>query len=134
MMAAIYYGAMYGGSTTAIVSTSPAKPRPSHRHRPPCDGKAGQGRAGPRHIRHLLLRGRHPEPDGADLLAPVLANFALAFGPPEYFALMFMGLSLVMSLSGRALLKGIISMSLGLTASLIGNYPVPALPGLPSAP
>lgn len=54
----------------------------------------------------------------------MLANFALAFGPPEYFALMFMGLSLIISLSGRALLKGIISMALGLTASLIGQNPL----------
>ena len=46
---------------------------------------------------------------GLTLFAPALANFALAFGPPEYFALMFMGLSLVISLSGRALLKGLIS-------------------------
>ena len=54
----------------------------------------------------------------------VLANFALAFGRQEYFALMFMGLSLIISLSGRALLRrAIISMSLGLTASLIGAEP-----------
>ena len=48
----------------------------------------------------------------------------MVFGPPEYFALMFMGLSLVISLSGRALLKGIISMALGLTAALIGQDPL----------
>jgi putative tricarboxylic transport membrane protein len=56
--------------------------------------------------------------------APILADFAVVFGPPEYFALMFMGLSLVISLSGRALLKGVISMALGLTAALIGQDPL----------
>ncbi|MCU0562377.1 MAG: tripartite tricarboxylate transporter permease, partial [Desulfobacterales bacterium] len=56
--------------------------------------------------------------------APTLAQFAVLFGPSEYFALMFMGLSLVISLSGRALLKGIISMALGLTAGLIGQDPL----------
>ncbi|MEI6155214.1 MAG: tripartite tricarboxylate transporter permease, partial [Deltaproteobacteria bacterium] len=61
---------------------------------------------------------------GLTFFAPVLANFALAFGPPEYFALMFMGLSLVISLSGRALLKGIIAAALGLIASLIGQNPL----------
>jgi putative tricarboxylic transport membrane protein len=61
---------------------------------------------------------------GLTLFAPLLANVALAFGPPEYFALMFMGLSLVISLSGRALLKGLISMSIGLLASLIGQNPL----------
>ena len=54
----------------------------------------------------------------------MLAEFAVVFGPPEYFALMFMGLSLVISLSGRALLKGVISMALGLTAALIGQDPL----------
>jgi putative tricarboxylic transport membrane protein len=48
----------------------------------------------------------------------------VVFGPPEYFALMFMGLSLVISLSGRALLKGLISMALGLAAALIGQDPL----------
>ena len=58
------------------------------------------------------------------LIGPSVANIALAFGPPEYFALMFMGLSLVISLSGRALLKGLISMALGLGAALIGQDPL----------
>ena len=54
----------------------------------------------------------------------MLADFAVVFGPPEYFALMFMGLSLIISLSGRALLKGVISMALGLMAALIGQDPL----------
>jgi putative tricarboxylic transport membrane protein len=58
------------------------------------------------------------------LFAPTLAEFAVVFGPPEYFALMFMGLSLVISLSGRALLKGIISMAIRLGAALIGQDPL----------
>jgi putative tricarboxylic transport membrane protein len=61
---------------------------------------------------------------GLTFFAPLLANVALAFGPPEYFALMFMGLSLVISLSGRALLKGLIAMSIGLLASLVGQNPL----------
>jgi putative tricarboxylic transport membrane protein len=93
MMAAIYYGAMYGGSTTAVVVNIP-------------------GVAGTLSLIALTL------------FAPMLADFAVAFGPPEYFALMFMGLSLVISLSGRALLKGMISMSLGLTAAVIGQDPL----------
>ena len=57
-------------------------------------------------------------------MLPFLAHFAVVFGPPEYFALMFMGLSLVISLSGRALLKGVISMAIGLGAALIGQDPL----------
>src|SRR5512137_1201656 len=125
MMAAIYYGAMYGGSTTAIVVNIPgeASSVPTA-----IDGyeMAKQGRAGPA----LAISAVSSFFAGTlslialTFFAPMLANFAVVFGPPEYFALMFMGLSLVISLSGRALLKGVISMALGLIASLIGQNPL----------
>jgi len=125
MMAAIYYGAMYGGSTTAIVVNIPgeASSVPTA-----LDGYelAKQGRAGPAlgiAAISSFVAGTLSLV-GLTFFAPLLANFALAFGPPEYFALMFMGLSLVISLSGRALLKGLISMALGLLASLIGQNPL----------
>ena len=125
MMAAIYYGAMYGGSTTAIVVNIPgeASSVPTA-----MDGyeMAKQGRAGPALAISAIASfvAGTLSLVGLTFFAPVLANFALAFGPPEYFALMFMGLSLVISLSGRALLKGLISMALGLIASLIGQNPL----------
>jgi putative tricarboxylic transport membrane protein len=125
MMAAIYYGAMYGGSTTAIVVNIPgeASSVPTA-----IDGyeMAKQGRAGPALAISAISSfvAGTLSLVGLTFFAPVLANFALAFGPPEYFALMFMGLSLVISLAGRALLKGVISMALGLTASLVGQNPL----------
>jgi putative tricarboxylic transport membrane protein len=125
MMASIYYGAMYGGSTTAIVVNIPgeASSVPTA-----IDGyeMAKQGKAGPA----LAISAIGSFVAGTlsvialTLFAPMLAEFAVVFGPPEYFALMFMGLSLVISLSGRALLKGIISMAIGLTAALIGQDPL----------
>ncbi len=125
MMASIYYGAMYGGSTTAIVVNIPgeASSVPTA-----MDGyeMAKQGKAGPA----LAIAAISSFVAGTlsvialTLFAPMLAEFAVVFGPPEYFALMFMGLSLVISLSGRALLKGIISMALGLTAALVGQDPL----------
>src|SRR5512136_2648530 len=125
MMAAIYYGAMYGGSTTAILVNIPgeASSVPTA-----IDGyeMAKQGRAGPAlgiAAISSFVAGTLSLV-GLTFFAPVLANFALAFGPAEYFALMFMGLSLVISLSGRALLKGLIAMTLGLIASLIGQNPL----------
>src|SRR5512136_596184 len=125
MMAAIYYGAMYGGSTTAIVVNIPgeASSVPTA-----LDGyeMAKQGRAGPAlgiSAISSFVAGTLGLV-GLTFFAPFLANFALAFGPSEYFALMFMGLSLVISLSGRALLKGVISMALGLLAALIGQNPL----------
>ncbi len=125
MMAAIYYGAMYGGSTTAIVVNIPgeASSVPTA-----MDGHvlAKQGKAGPA----LAISAIASFAAGTlsvialTFFAPMLAQFAVVFGPPEYFALMFMGLSLVISLSGRALLKGVISMALGLTAALVGQDPL----------
>jgi putative tricarboxylic transport membrane protein len=116
---------MYGGSTTAIVVNIPgeASSVPTA-----LDGyeMAKQGRAGPAlgisAISSFVAGSLGLV--GLTFFAPFLANFALAFGPPEYFALMFMGLSLVISLSGRALLKGVISMALGLLAALIGQNPL----------
>ena len=125
MMAAIYYGAMYGGSTTAIVVNIPgeASSVPTA-----LDGyeMAKQDRAGPAlgiAAISSFVAGTLGIV-GLTFFAPALANFALAFGPPEYFSLMFMGLTLVISLSGRAILKGIISMAIGLLASLIGQNPL----------
>ena len=125
MMAAIYYGAMYGGSTTAIVVNIPgeASSVPTA-----MDGyeMAKQGKAGPA----LAISAIGSFFAGTisvialTFFAPMLAEFAVVFGPPEYFALMFMGLSLVISISGRALLKGVISMALGLTFALVGQDPL----------
>lgn len=125
MMAAIYYGAMYGGSTTAIVVNIPgeASSVPTA-----MDGyeMAKQGKAGPALAISAIgsFFAGTVSVIALTFCAPILADFAVVFGPPEYFALMFMGLSLVISLSGRALLKGVISMALGLTAALIGQDPL----------
>jgi len=125
MMAAIYYGAMYGGSTTSIVVNIPGE---ASSVATAIDGyeMAKQGRAGPALAISAISSffAGTLSLIGLTFFAPILANFAVVFGPPEYFALMFMGLSLIISLSGRALLKGIISMALGLTAALIGQDPL----------
>jgi putative tricarboxylic transport membrane protein len=125
MMAAIYYGAMYGGSTTAIVVNIPgeASSVPTA-----IDGyeMAKQGKAGPA----LAICAISSFVAGTlgliglTFFAPLLADIAVIFGPPEYFALMFMALTLIISLSGRALLKGVISMALGLMTAMIGQDPL----------
>jgi len=124
MMAAIYYGAMYGGSTTAIVVNIPGEAASVPTA---LDGYelAKQGRAGP--ALGIAAIGSFVAGTlslvGVTFFAPILAGVALAFGPPEYFALMFMALSLVVSLSEKALLKGLAGMFLGLLASLVGMDP-----------
>src|SRR5512140_846884 len=125
MMSAIYYGAMYGGSTTAIVVNIPGE---ASSVCTALDGyeMAKQGRAGPA----LAISAISSFVAGTlglvglTFFAPLLADVAVAFGPPEYFALMFIALTLIISLSGRALLKGIIAMALGLLTALIGQDPL----------
>jgi putative tricarboxylic transport membrane protein len=61
-------------------------------------------------------------------VAPLLARFALSFGPPEYFLLMLISMSLVISLSSASLLKGLIAALLGMASSLVGVDPMTATP------
>lgn len=125
MMAAIYYGAMYGGSTTAIVVNIPGEaasvPTAIEGYE-----LAKQGRAGPAlgiaAISSFVAGSISLV--GVTFFAPILAGVALAFGPAEYFALMFMALSLVVSLSGKALLKGLVGMTVGLLSALVGMDPI----------
>lgn len=53
-------------------------------------------------------------------LTPLLANVALSFSSPEYFALAFMGLTVVASLSGKDILKGLIGVLFGLMIATVG--------------
>ena len=125
MMAAIYYGAMYGGSTTAIVVNIPGEassvPTAIDGYEMAKQGRAGAALGIP--AISSFVAGTLGLV-GLTFFATLLANVALAFGPPEYFALMFMGLSLVISHSGRVLLKGMIATCIGLLSSLIGQNPL----------
>jgi putative tricarboxylic transport membrane protein len=56
--------------------------------------------------------------------APQLAKFALKFGPPEYFVLAMFGLSVVVTLAGKSILKGLLSCFIGLFVAAIGLDPV----------
>jgi putative tricarboxylic transport membrane protein len=96
MLAGIYFGAMYGGSTTSILVNIPGEAASVVT----ClDGyqMARQGRAGP--ALGIAAFGSFIAGTLAVivimLIAPPLANFALRFGPPEYFTLMFLGLTVL---------------------------------------
>jgi len=120
-MAGVYYGAMYGGSTTSILINVPGE---SSSVMTTVDGyqMAKQGRAGPA----LGMAAFSSFIAGTlavamlTFVAPPLANVALSFGPPEYFALTFVGLTLVTSLSGESMLKGIMSGVFGLIVASVG--------------
>ena len=107
MLAGIYYGAMYGGSTTAILVNIPGETASVMT----CiDGyqMAKQGRAGPAlgmAAFGSLIAGTIAV-CGLIFLAPTLAEAAWKFGPPEYFTLMIMSLSLSPILPGARWSRG----------------------------
>jgi putative tricarboxylic transport membrane protein len=128
MMAAVYYGAMYGGSTTAIVVNIPgeASSVPTA-----IDGYelARQGRAGAAlgiAAISSFVAGTLGLV-GLTIFTPILASVALAFGPPEYFALMLMSLVLSVSLSTGTLLKGVVGIVIGLLIATVGLDPLTGL-------
>lgn len=125
MMAAIFYGAMYGGSTTAIIANIPGEassvPTAIEGYQLTQEGRAGPALA----ISAIssFLAGTLGVV-GLTFFAPLLARAALAFGPPEYFMLTVLGMSLVISLSGRALGKGLLAALLGLLTAMVGLDPL----------
>src|SRR5262247_2530102 len=122
MLSGICYGAMYGGSTTSILLNIPGE---SSSVVTCIDGyqMARKGRAGPA-LGIAAIASFVAGSVGIVLLtvlAPPVANFALQFSSPEYFALMCLGLALVVLLSGPSLLKGLLSLLLGLWLTSIGT-------------
>lgn len=128
LLGGIYYGAMYGGTISAVLLNIPGE---SSAVMTALDG----------YQMHLKGRG------GAALsisaiasfvagtvsivllivLAPFLSDFGLKFGPPEYFALVFLGLALVSGIVGGSdPLKGFLMMVVGLAIATVGADPVSA--------
>lgn len=129
LLAGIMYGAMYGGSTTSILVNIPGEAASVIT----ClDGyqMARKGRAGPAlgisafgsfiagTISIFLLIG----------LAPTLAKFALRFGPPEYFALMILGLSMLVYLARGSMINALIMVCFGLLLGTVGLDPMTGVP------
>ncbi len=125
MLAGIYYGAMYGGSTTSILVNIPGE---SASVMTCIDGHqmAKQGRAGPAlgiAAFGSLIAGTISVV-GIMLFAPFLAEAALKFGPPEIFALIVMSLSLITYLVRGPMWEGLTMAALGLLLSTVGNDPI----------
>src|SRR6185437_5098281 len=101
MLAGIYYGAQYGGSTTSILVNIPGEATSVVTT---LDGfqMAKQGRAGP-------------------ALGAPLTKLALAFGPAEYFSLMVLGLIFAVVLAKGSVLKAIAMIVFGLLLSMVGS-------------
>src|SRR5437660_12055486 len=122
MMAGIYYGAKYGGSTTSILLNIPGE---SSSVVTCIDGyqMARNGRAGAA-LGIAAIASFIAGTFGVialSLIAPPVAAFALSFSSPESFALMCLGLALVVLLSGPSLLKGLLALLVGLWLTSIGT-------------
>jgi putative tricarboxylic transport membrane protein len=122
MLAGIYYGAMYGGSTTSILVNIPGEAASVIT----ClDGykMALDGRAGP--ALGIAAFGSYIAGTfsiiGLMLVAPPLARVALAFGPPEYFSLMCLGLTILIYLASGSIVKALMMAALGLIIGCIGS-------------
>ena len=127
MMAGIFYGAMYGGSTTAILINMPGETASVVT----CiDGYklTGKGRAGA--VLCIVAVGSFVGGTlaviGVMLFAPRLAKFGILFGPAEFFALTTGGLLLLTRISGGSLASGLFPMAIGLALSTIGQEAVTA--------
>ena len=125
MLAGIYYGAMYGGSTTSILLNVPGETASVIT----CiDGyqMAQKGRAGP--ALAMCAIGSFIAGTigifGLVFLAPPLAEAALAFGPPEYFSLMVFGFIVLSNVTGTSLIKSLMMAVVGLIIGTIGIDPV----------
>lgn len=129
MMTGVWYGAMYGGSTTSILVNIPGEAASVMT----ClDGyqMAKKGRAGS--ALALVAVGSFVAGTlgimGLQFFAPLLGKAALSFGPPEYLAFMILAFVLLSNLSGEVPIKGAIMISLGLFVSAVGINPMDSFP------
>lgn len=124
-LAGIFYGAMYGGSTTSILLRLPGEAASVVT----CiDGyeMAKKGRAGS--ALAIAAIGSFVAGTvgviGLTFLAPPLAEFAIKFGPPEYFSMTLVGILLAVFLSGDKPAKGLIMLALGILLANVGLDPI----------
>ena len=124
MFAGIYYGAMYGGSTTSILLNTPGESSTivtaieGHRM-----AKAGRGGAALATAALGSFVAGTLATLGLAFAAPGLVKLALGLGPAEYFALIVVAFAAVTSVLGDSVAKGMVSLFLGLALGLVGLDP-----------
>jgi putative tricarboxylic transport membrane protein len=125
MLSGIFYGSMYGGTITSVLINTPGE---SASVITCIDGyqMAKQGRAGTALGVAAIgsFIGGITAILGLTFLGPPLAEFALRFGPPEYFSLLLLGLLMLVGLMGKSIVRGLLAACFGLMLSLIGMDPV----------
>ena len=128
LLSGIFYGAMYGGTITSVLINTPGEAASAIT----ClEGYplAQQGRAGAAlgvaGIGSFI--GGTISIIGLAFIGPPIAKLALKFGPPEFFALMTLGMTMVIGLIGQSVLRGMIAALIGLNLVLVGMDPVTGL-------
>ena len=119
--AGIYYGAMYGGSTTSILLNTPGETASMvtamEGNKMAKSGRAGQALA-------TAAIGSFVAGTIATvvvtLFAPVVAEYAVKLGPPEYFLLMVLAFTTVSAVLGKSTVRGLAALFIGLAVGLIG--------------
>lgn len=131
MLSGVYYGAMYGGSTTSILINIPGEGSSVVT----ClDGyqMARKGRAGP--ALGICAFGSFIAGTlgvlGLMLVAPQLAKIAMDFGPPEYFSLMFLGITILIFLGSGSMLKSLMMAAFGIILGCVGMDAITGRPRL----
>ncbi|NBI07104.1 C4-dicarboxylate ABC transporter permease [Senegalia massiliensis] len=129
LLIGVYFGSVYGGSLTAILINTPGTPASAATA---MDGYA-MSRKGLAH-KALTISTLSSSIGGIlsvivlILVAPQLANFALRFSAPETFALAVFGISIISSISGKSMVKGLMAGILGLLIATIGIDPMGGFP------
>src|SRR5262245_58340049 len=129
MLAAIFYGSQYGGTITSVLINTPGEAASAIT----CvDGyeMTKQGRAGAALGIAAIgsFVGGTIATVGLVVAAAPLTSLGLKIGPPEFFALMVLGMSLLIGLAGRSLVRAFISAGLGLLLAMVGIDPVEGQP------
>ncbi len=124
-LGSVYMGAIYGGAFSAILINAPGTPSSIATT---FDGypmaKAGRAQEALTAATVASVLGGLFGVFALLVLAPPLAAFSLRFGPPEYFWVAVLGLTLIGSLSAGSLLKGLLGGALGVLLSIIGVSPI----------
>ncbi len=125
----IFIGGEFGGSISAILIGTPGT------NSAVCTMLEGYPLAKKGHARKALLMALGASTVGGVLsalsllfLAPFIAKYTLKFGAPEFFAISVFGLSIIASVSGKSIEKGLFSGAVGILLSLIGQDPLSGQP------
>ncbi len=129
MLSAIYYGAMYGGTITSVLINTPGEAASAITCLEGYE-MAKRGRAGAALSIAAIgsFIGGSIATMGLVVIALPLTALALKFGPPEFFALMVLGLSLVTGLAAKSMTRALMSAVFGLLIAMVGIDPVMGAP------